>query len=426
MEKSTNKNIMTSYEKIAKILRTDKDNIRILEEKLGVLTGKKNIIDKIVEENEAQIRNRLDFLGLGRKITAKQIYDALISKIEADDVQLFKVLGSPRVSVSSDWQRVLEIARDVAGRPKGFFLKKEKAVELLKNQPPMKVLAALGYKDVDEMARKENIFEIFSALRFIEGGDWLNKVFFKQYENLKPNDFEEREIEVLALSERWVNIAQEFIKRKYHNISHLKELGLIYVIPLSLEISGETLRNFGLILHYFNEIPFYSDLVKKFSEQTDDFAQNLISLLRGDVLDERLLESDKSQWLVIQRYLAKDDENDWRLFEPHINPEALHWEKAERMLVKAGEFLNHFSADLAFWQNLNWVGDYFKSETGVDVLVSFNLVDTAMSLVKEKELIKYLYHHQEALWNKIFSEYFGEEKMEELMKENIIKGYFEV
>jgi len=417
---------MTSYEKIAKILRTDKDNIRVIEENLGALTGKKNIMDKIIEENETQIRKRLDFLGLGHQITAKEIYDALISKIEADDIQLFKVLGSPSVSVSKDWQRVLEIARNIAGQPKGFFLKKEKAVELLKNQPPLKVLAALGYKDIDEMIQKENIFEIFSALRFIEGGDWLNEIFFKQYKNLKPADFEEREIEVLALSERWVNIAQEFIKRKYHNISHLKELGLIYVIPLSLEISGETLRNFGLILHYFNEIPFYSDLVKKFSADEKSFANNLISLLRGDVIDERLSPPAGGSWLVIQRYLAKDDENDWRLFEPHINPEALHWEKAERMLVKAGGSLNHFSADMSFWQDLNWVGDHFKSETGVDVLVSFNLVDTAMSLVKEKELIKYLYHHQEALWNKIFSEYFGEEKMEKFMKENIIKGWFEV
>jgi len=424
---------MFSYQKIAQILRTDKDNIRFIEERLSVITGKKNIIDKIVEENETMIKNRLNTLGLNKNANAKEIYDALISKIEADDVQLFKVLGSPLVTISSDWQRVLETAKSIAGKPNGFFLKKEKAIEFLKNQPPLKILAALGYKNVNEIIQKENIFEIFSALRFVEGSDWLNKVFFKQYENLKPSDFEEREIEVLALPERWAKIAQEFIGHKRHNISHLKELGLIYVIPLSLEISGETLRNFGLILHYFNEVPFYSDLIKKFSGDEKSFANNLISLLRGDVFDERLLKSDppageasKLQWLIIQRYLAKDDENDWRLFEPHLNPEALHWEKAEKMLVKAGELLNHFSADMSFWQNLNWVGDYFKSDTGIDVLVSFNLIDTTMSLVKEKDMIKYLYHHQEALWNKIFSEYFSEAEMEEKMKENIIKGYFEI
>jgi hypothetical protein len=54
---------MTSWEKIAKILRADKDVIRVLEEKLGALTGKKHVLAKIIEENEAKIRNRLAFLG---------------------------------------------------------------------------------------------------------------------------------------------------------------------------------------------------------------------------------------------------------------------------------------------------------------------------------------------------------------------------
>jgi len=138
----------------------------------------------------------------------------------------------------------------------------------------------------------------------------------------------------LALPERWAQIAQKFIKYKHHNISHLKELGLIYTLPLSLEIFGETMRNFGLILHYFSEIKFYSELFEKFSGNTDNFAKNLISLLRGDVFDEHLPPPaggpERTQWLIIQRYLAKDDENDWRLFEPHINPEAMHWERAEK------------------------------------------------------------------------------------------------
>jgi hypothetical protein len=116
--------------------------------------------------------------------------------------------------------------------------------------------------------------------------------------------------------------------------------------------------------------------------------------------------------------LAKDDENDHRLFLPHVNPEAFHWDKAEDSLAKI--------EGLDFWKDLDWVGDFFKIETGGEVLVSFNLVDTVMSLVMEKEMIKYLYHHQEALWNKIFVSYFGQEKMEQLIKENIIKGWFRV
>ncbi len=428
---------MQSFEKIAKTLRADKNIIRILEEKLSASTGKKNIMDKLVEENQAQIRDRLDFLGLGQQSSAKEIYDVLINKIKIDDNKLFKQLDSPSTTVSSDWQRVLEVAKNIANKPTGFFLKKEKAIEFLTNQPPLKILQALNYKNVNEMLQKEDLFEIFSALRFVEGHDWLNKVFFRQYENLLPSDFEEREIEVRALSEKWAEIARDFIKHKYHNISHLKELGVIYIIPLSVEIPGETLRNFGLIFHYFSEIKFYSDIFLSFARAglvaraglnsaqagpSLNFSENLVSLLRGDVIDRRLsLVSDlqKTQWMVIQRYLAKDDENDWRLFEPHINPEELHWERSEKMLAKS-------DSSLSFWRNLSWVGDYFKTGAGIDVLVSFNLIDTAMSLSKEKELMKHFYHQQESLWNKIFIEYFSEEKMEEMMKENIIKGWFTI
>lgn len=335
-------------------------------------------------------------------------------------------MGRPSASEPKDWEKVLAMALKVAGSPRGFFLKREKAIEFLKNEPPRQVMQILSYDSVDKMIAALDIYEIYAALRFIEGSDWLNRVFFKQYEKLKPTDFENRPIETRSLGERWLNLGEGFVKKKHHNISHLKELGLIFTLPLSLDISGELMRNFSLILHYLNEIPFYSSLFERFAQDGNNFPQNVVSLLRGDTIDERLPASSKTQWLMVQRYLAKDDAHDWRLFEPHVNPEALHWERAERMLIKCGELFNHFADELGFWANLNWVGDYFQTETGIEVLVSFNLVDTAMSLVKEKELIKYLYHHQESLWNKIFAEYFGEEEMEELMKSNIIKGWFEV
>ena len=46
---------MKSYEKIARILRTDRDNIRIIEERLAAVTGKKDVMDKIIEGNETMI-----------------------------------------------------------------------------------------------------------------------------------------------------------------------------------------------------------------------------------------------------------------------------------------------------------------------------------------------------------------------------------
>ncbi|MEX0689915.1 MAG: hypothetical protein WD095_00570, partial [Candidatus Paceibacterota bacterium] len=351
----------------------------------------------------------------------------LIDKIESDAKNLSEKLGDPKSDVQADCEKILKLAKEVAPVKKGFFLKKEKAREFLIKEPPENVMKYLDYDSVEKMLDNEDLLEVYSALRFLENRDWMNNVFFKQYESITPDDFEEREITVKALNEKWVKAAEDFVAKKWHNISHLKELGVVFVIPISLGISGEILRMFSLVLHYLYEVPFYSDMFKRALESPALFNDNVISLLRGDVIDKQVSGSDdRVTWLVVQRYLAKDDENDWRLSVPRINPEAYHWARAEKSLVDVGNAVDHLGQDLSFWHDLDWIGDYFKDDLGQDVLVSFDLVDVVMSLVQRKEMIKYLYHHREALWNKIFIEYFGEDQLDHYLKEYLLQGYFEI
>ena len=420
---------MASYlDKIASILRTDKKMLHNLSERMGVVAGHDDVIERIGNQNDEVIRDRLLTLGIALGASAKGVYDSLISKIESDDNKIFEAFNRPVCHSPTDCQSILVEAKKISGTPKGFFLKLDKAREFLEKEPPKFILEYLGYTTVSEMLAKEDIFEVYSALRFLESPEWLNTVFFKHYQSVTPHDFEVRDVELRALGEKWIEAAKKFVAKKYHNISHLKELGVVFVIPISLGISGELIRMLSLIFHYLHEVPFYSDIFRMLAEKSNQFSADLISLLRGDVFENRLIPSDKAQWLVIQRYLAKDDKNDWRLFVPHINPEALHWLRAEEDIVKLESVIGSKGNKdgLSFWHNLDWVGDYFKDESGIDILVSFNLVDTAMSLVQEKDMIKYLYHHQEALWNKIFIEYLGLAELEKKAKENIFKGWFEI
>jgi len=417
---------MNACEKIAKILRTDKDYITQIEKRFSAITGKEAMMDAIVQQNTELIKDRLLRLGVSQEADAKDIYDALISKIESDDRQIFQVLGNPNFKNVADCQRIGDLARKVIKPPKGLFIKLDKAREFLIKEPPKKVMEFLGYDSVEKMLANEALLEVYSALRFIEGSEWLNGVFFKQYESLTPEDFEEREVQVKALSEKWGRESEKFVAKKKHNVSHLKELGVVFIIPALLGISGELLRMFVLVMHYLYEVPFYSKIFREIANERITFTSNLTSLLRGDVIERHFPDSERSLWLVVQRYLAKDDEHDWRLFVPHINPEALHWLKAEDSLAGIGTELDGFSKELTFWQELGWVGDYFKDETGHDILVSFNLVDTVMSLVKQREMVKYLYHHQEAMWNQIFSVYFGREELEKKAVDYLLQGYFEI
>ena len=417
--------VMEPFEAIAKILRTDKDYAKIAAQALTNASGHNDVLTKLTEMNERVISERLGRMKVSSR-NADVIFRALAKEVKEHDRRLWETLHRPTCDTNSGCQTLTGFAQEIANVGKGFFLKEERAREMLEKEPPQRILSFFKSSSVRELLQGRNLFEVFSALRFIEDREWLNTVFFRQLDNVTPDDFEEREIKTRVLHEEWLRAAESFLKKKYHNVSHLKELGVIFVIPIKIDTPGETMRLFTLLLHYLHEVSFYSKLFRKYAAQDpENFSKKIISALRGEVLDTRFAEEDRGKkWMIVQQYLAKNDINDWRLFEPHVNPEAIHWTKAENDIARFGERFPGIG--LNFWNDLDFVGDYYPDASGVDVLISFNLIDTVMSLVQNKEMIKYLYHHQEALWNKLFSEYMGQERMEKLIIDNFEQGYIDL
>lgn len=57
------------------------------------------------------INDRLLKLGVAKDAQAKEVYDALISKVEVDDHLVFEALGRPSFNIQSDCARVLEVVK---------------------------------------------------------------------------------------------------------------------------------------------------------------------------------------------------------------------------------------------------------------------------------------------------------------------------
>jgi len=412
---------MTSYEYLAKIFRAKPEIIVEMDKKMEAITSKKGVLDEIVKENEQKISKTLTLLNC-RDYSAENVFRSLITKLQRDDREIYDLFGKPSGTTIEGLKKLFDTASELADLSPLFVLKRNVAEEILRKNPPPNIMEALDYKDIEELLAKEDLFEVFAALRFVENNEWMHKTFDGTYKDLTANDFEERKIDLRVLSEKWLKIAEKFVKKKYHNISHLKELGVIFVIPIKIDTPGETLRLFSLVLHYLYEIDFYCKLFKKASLSAG-FGQKIISLLKGEVVEGNK-DENKMIWPIIQRYLAKDDPNDPRLFIPHVNPEALHWKKAEQKISNLSKKFNR--VDLEMWFDLDWVGGFFDKKDGSKDLVSFDLVDTVMALVQKEQRVKYLYHHQEALWNEIFERYMGSENLEILMVNNFDKGYIEL
>lgn len=410
--------------KIARILRAEPENIEKMFKTMEELTGVKDVPEKLVSENKKRMDRILNRLNVSNR-TGEEVFNSLKYHIKRSNHRMLEFFDQPTLSDPATYNKVIAEVKWLSGKPKGFFLKKKKAEEMLHKAPPENMINAFNYSGVDELLEKEDLFEVYSALRFMEPRDWMNEKFLPQYEELTPDDFVEREVQVLILPHKWLNLARDFIEKKYHNLSHLKEMGVVFVIPIEERSSGSFLRLFALLLHYMHEIPFYSRLFEKYAEEKEDFSSHLIESLQGKVLKpDEAPEGDKI-WLIVQRYLAKDDKQDPRLFMPHVNPEALHWQRGEDDIADFAEKVPQ--VDLDIWRDLDWVGDYYPSSREGEVLVSFDLIDNVMSLVMEEELIKYLYHQQEALWNQIFEEYMGgTEKLESVMLDHFGEGFIDL
>ena len=412
--------------KLAKLLRMPEEKtLADLFVKMEKLTGKKGVAEKIYNENQKMVNQKLTDLAIPvEKADAQYVETEILRKIKEADASFYNFLGKPDYSSADGYKKMIEVVKEAKpGEEKGFFLKEEKLKNFIFLNPPQNIIKELGYKNAEELLAKENIYHIFAALRFAESEKWLNQIFFRPYHDLIPDNFEEREIKMEVLPEKWAKIGEKFVGKKLHNISHLKEAGMIFIIPTKQNgFSGQSLETFTLLFHYLYEVEFYSRLFQK-AFSLPNFGLRLVEFLSAKVSALPLPE-DLNCWRIIPRYLGKLNDSDPRLFEPHINPEPLHWLRAEKDIDELAQKNPQIKLD--FWRGIDdFVGEIFPAGKAGEEVISFDLIDSIIFLGRGG-IGKYLYHQQEALWNKIFVDYMGREKLEEILVNNLEKGYVEL
>lgn len=414
----------TVVEFFAHQLNTDPDVFAKNIEALEYITDKKNVLEDFYTENQDKVRKILTDLKLPYP-TAEEIYLSIGKNVKKLDKQIYELLDKPVCTSNEGCANLISSVFALHKDRSGFFLKRKVAEELLRKNPPRNIMKELGYKNIDEMINKEELFEIYAALRFMEDRDWLNMTYIAQYRKLSKEDFEIRPIEIRVLDmKKWKKVTQAFVGKKLHPMSHLKELGLIFVVPTTNLKEAATTYLFVMTSHYLDEVNLYSNYFKYYSEDAD-FGEKMVSAIRGDVPKADLSKDDPNKWLVIQRYLFKENPNDIRLGIPHINPEALYHRGASHTLLKMSKFVP--ALNFLIWEHTNYLAVWFPSKSGNQELVNFDFMDNIMSVMnKRKFKDRYAYHFHESLWNKIFISYFGVEKLEDTVIKNLLRGWFDI
>ncbi|MCA9345195.1 hypothetical protein KC871_01065 [Candidatus Saccharibacteria bacterium] len=390
---------------ISQLLGATEPMFTIAVQQLEQASGKPGVDVRLTAEIIGQIHQKTADLRLDPKdTTGKELYAALLHRFKRDDEHLAKQIGGHNATDVQDLlPKMKAAAEEVKIAKKCWVLKKSVAKEFLRKTPPPNIMKKLGYRSIDSMLKNENIFEIYGALRFAESADWLN-AFDAQYTDIKPSDFEERDIEIVPMpADRWADIAEPFVHKKRHNITHVKELGIILMLPIkTTEMPGITMTVMPLLFHYINEIRLYSSFFK-LQQVKPNFAEIVINTLIADPGDAAVMAGQAVHWRVIQRYFGKlENEYHPEIFEPHVQPEDLHWRKAENILYQ-------IDPELGWWRDLDYVGVMHAGRP-----VTFNLMDIALSYSNNTPYAKRaVFHFREALWNELFMRYMGEKTLEQ-------------
>lgn len=405
--------LMVMCKNLADLLEAEQPLFSVMVEQLERASGRPSVDVRLLAEIIGKVHMKIRALGLDpHDTTGPELYHALQDLIGKHDLFIAKKLDAKNPShVSEVLPKIGPFIDSLAIPKSAWVLKHSVAKRLLKQTPPKQVMAHLHYRSIDSMLKREPVSEIFGSLRFAESPTWQQK-FMSKYAALTPMDFEVRDIDVIHLdSKKWAGVADTFVKANHYNITHLKELGVVLILPLPVDnLPGISLTTLAKVLHNINDIRLYSAYFK-LQQTSHQFGVKLRSTLQND--SEYIeVAGHKVHWRAVHGHFAKNGfVKHLEAFEPHLQLDDLEWRRVEEVLYRIEPALH-------FWHDMDFVAAYRAPD-----VVSFNLMDNALSFVNKLHYdARVTSHFNNSLLNELMIRYVGQPPMESLVIKRL-SGY---
>lgn len=394
---------------LSELLGAKEPEFRLGLRQLERASGAPSADIRLSAELHQAVQTALRELGLDpTDTTGPELYNALMARTKQDDVFIREMLGAgpDDVDLTLKIQRLLT---NIDMPKRVFALKSSVAKRLLKKNPPKKAMKQLGYRSVDSMLKHESVAQLYAAAAITEAPSW-HRQLLQCYKNLGATDFESREIGIVApLNKRWERLTYSYVNDVKQNIMSFKELGVVILLPLPEQtVEGAALAITLLSLHAMNDIRLNSAYLK-LHQVRPDFGNLLMQAARSEPYTQASLLGEQLPWKLIHRFFASSKKDfNAELFEPHVQPEDLHWQAAENVLAALHdrlEFWGH-GAHLALLDNCE--------------PVSLNFTDAVLNfcnrLPYEQRLVRYFRDH---LWHELMLRYLNQENLEQMVHEQL-------
>ena len=390
---------------LSELLGADEPKFTLTLRQLEATSGGPDADVRLTSDIARKAYQKQKELGLDpRDTTGEELYHTLQALIKKHDEFLAQAIGVTELTDTDELLVcIVKAVERLAFTKSCWAIKPSVGKRLIRAMPPKKVMKQLGYKSIDSMLKRENIYEIYAALRLAESPTWLDR-FISSYRQLQTSDFETRNIKIISLSaKRWGDVPRNYVYHHHRNLTHLKEFGIIVVLPLPGEhLRGICITVLSLLLYYVNEIRLYSTFFK-LQQVKPNFADIFVTALRKDTSDTAMLAGQPLHWRAIQRHFGRLRRNALpAIFEPYVQPDDLLWQQAETLLYR-------LEPALKFWEGMDYVAVPTKGRP-----ISFNLMDNALGYCNQLPYSRRVgQHFRASLWDELWVRYMSQTTLEQ-------------
>lgn len=386
---------------LGELLGVNQPQFTSLIQKLEQAAGRPSQDIRITHEVAQKTREALGALHLdAQDSTNTEIYNALRNKFAADEAYFLESLSVDGTTDSADI--LAAIQKFAAKHTKGhrvLALKASVFKRLLKTQAPKKTMKQLHYRSVDSMLKHESVASLQAATWLCESEAWQRKLL-KQYTQLQPHDFEERDIEVyFPVTDRWQILGESSSASRKQTVLSFAEAGVVVVLPIKEYIPGMAISTAMLALQSCNEV-FTASSYMKLQQMTPRFAIEITEIAKSNNVEKSWAADHEVPWPTLHSYFSRHQQhNDY--FDPYI-------QAADLQLLHPEQLIAQTHPSLTFWEQ---VSHTLKYEAGK--IVSFNLLDVAINYSNKLEYLQSVAATAKStLWQELLMRYINEDIIE--------------
>jgi hypothetical protein len=342
--------------RLARLIAEPERDTKAVIGKLEELSSFSSEDVRFLAKHQQDTVKKIASLGLDPSdTTAEELYHTLQAKLTSDVNSFATAINYQAGEPQANARKLVELALAAAPKVEIYAMKLAVAKNLLRAEPPTRLMKKLKYRSLESMLKRENISQLFSVLSVVENHSWQKK-FISRLGDLKASDFESRYLEYRAMpADNWLEVAQT-----ERPVSYVPLMGAVAVWPVEA-LSKDVGAGFSL----------QTLLAAEIIEIDSTYLKNYQFQPQFGKLAAQIYESGEQQALQIAGKPFFDWNNLKCIFESQMQPlvsfTSLHpifswWKDAQATMLVGEELVSAHMADV--FDNLFCGSDFSTRQVG--------------------------------------------------------------